>query len=271
MDPRIFSLLFCLLALATPAGAGDKSGNSTGNAQAELAMKLQNPVANLISAPVQNNWDFGIGPANAMRYTVNVQPVIPFSLNEDWNLITRTILPIVHAESPVPGGDAASGMGDIVQSFFLSPQKPMGGWIVGGGPVFLYPTASDDALEGEKWGAGPTAVVLKQDAGWTYGLLTNHLWSFAGNRDRTDVSATFLQPFLSYTTRTYTTLAVNTESTYDWERDQWTVPLNAGVSQMLKLGEQPVQLQVGGRYYATKPDGGPDWGVRFTVTLLFPK
>lgn len=120
-------------------------------------------------------------------------------------------------------------------------------------------------------GAGPTAVFLRQDNGWTYGLLTNHVWSFAGNDRRGDVSATFLQPFISYTTKTYTTFGVNTESTYDWEHHDWTMPINVTVSQMLKLGGRPIQLKVGPRVYADRPDSGPDWGLRFTVTFLFPK
>jgi len=255
---------------ATASGGGGAAGQK--DDEAELAKKLQNPVASLISVPLQSNWDFGIGSANAMRYTLNVQPVIPFSLNAEWNLITRTIIPVIHAESPVAGGDDAGGLGDIVQSFFLSPSAPTSrGWIWGAGPVFLYPSATDDALGAEKWGAGPTAVFLRQDSGWTYGLLANHIWSFAGEGSRADVSATFLQPFVSYTTKTYTTFGLNTESTYDWENSQWTVPINVFVSQLLKIGGQPIQFQIGGRYYAEKPDGGPDWGLRFTVTFLFPK
>jgi hypothetical protein len=237
---------------------------------AELAKKLQNPVANLISVPIQNNWDFGIGPANAMRYTANIQPVIPFSLTEDWNLITRTILPVIYAESPVAGGRDASGLGDVVQSFFLSPKEPVGGWILGGGPVFLWPTATDSALGSGKWGAGPTVVALRQEHGWTYGALVNHIWSYEGWGDQR-VNATFLQPFAAYTTKTYTTFGLNTESTYDWQNNQWTVPFNLSVAQLLKIGKQPVQFQIGGRYYAEKPAGGPDWGLRFTVTFLFPK
>jgi hypothetical protein len=187
---------------------------------------------------MQNNWDFGIGPAHAMRYTLNIQPVIPVSLTKDWNLIIRTILPVIYAGSPLPGGDHTAGLGDITQSFFLSPKAPTrGGWIWGLGPVFLYPSATDDMLGAEKWGLGPTAVVLKQQHGWTYGILANHIWSVAGNSDRDAVNATFLQPFLTYTTKTFTTFGMNTESTYDWEHEQWTVPLNWFAQQLLKLGK----------------------------------
>ena len=244
---------------------------TNGDTEEALAMKLQNPVANLISVPFQNNWDFGIGTTHAMEYEVNVQPVIPISISTDWNLITRTILPIFYVEPPMAGGSDISGLSDIVQSFFFSPKKPVGGWIMGAGPVFIYPTATDNALGGQKWGAGPTAVLLKQNNGWTYGALTNHIESFAGTASRQAISATFLQPFLSYTTKTYTTYGINTESTYDWQHSQWRVPINATISQLVKLSKQPVQFQLGGRYYPENIIGGTDWGLRFAVTLLFPK
>jgi hypothetical protein len=256
--------LSVLMLVASLAAAADA------DQQAELAKKLSNPVASLISVPIQNNGDFGIGPENAMRYTANIQPVIPFSIGTDWNLITRTIVPIVHAESPVAGGDDKTGLGDILQSFFFSPKEPTSnGWIWGFGPVLLYPSGTDD-LSADKWGAGPTAVMLKQQNGWTYGLLANHVWSYAGSGTNS-ISATFVQPFLSFTTRTHTTLGVNTESSYDWIGEQWTVPVNFTVAQLLKIGGLPLQFQVGGRIYADKPDGGPDWGLRFAVTFLFPK
>ena len=239
--------------------------------EAELAKKLSNPIASLISVPIQNNWDFGIGAAHAMRYTANIQPVIPFSISQDWNLITRTILPVVYAESPTIGGSSKFGLGDMSQSLWFSPKKPTSsGWIWGAGPVFLWPTSTDDALGSGKVGAGPTVILLKQSNGWTYGLLGNHLWSYAGQGSTGEVNATFIQPFLSYTTKTQTTFGINTESTYDWAAHQWTVPLNLSVSQLVKIGKLPVQFAVGGKYYAEKPNGGPDWGLRFTVTLLFP-
>lgn len=256
-------------AVATPES--DVTAAEPQADSAALAKKLQNPVADLISVPLQFNFDNGFGPKDAEKLTLNIQPVIPVTLNEDWNVIIRTIVPIVHLESVADGISSETGLGDIVQSFFFSPKEPVGGWIVGVGPVFLWPTATDDALGAEKWGAGPTIVLLKQESGWTYGLLANHIWSFAGDDDRDDVNATFLQPFISYTFPTLTTLTFNTESTYDWTHEEWTVPLNLQVSQLVKFGKLPVQLAIGGRYFAEAPDGGPEWGIRFAITFLFPK
>jgi len=251
---------------ALPVWAQEKADET-----AELAKKLANPIASLISVPIQGNLDFGIGPADATKLTVNIQPVIPFSLNKKWSLITRTIFPVIYAEAPAAGLDSTSGLGDIVQSFFFSPKEPVGGWIMGAGPVMLYPSATEKTLGTDKWGSGPTAVILKQQSGFTYGMLANHIWSFAGDNDRQDISATSLQPFLAYQTKTYTTFSINTESTYDWKSEQWTVPINLTVAQMVKIGGMPIQFTLGGRYYADKPDGGPDWGLRFGVTFLFPK
>jgi hypothetical protein len=258
---------------AAPSGATDDAAAQ----EADLAKKLQNPVAALISVPIQNNWDFNIGPADAMKYTANIQPVTPFSISDNWNLIIRTILPVIYAEATVnnPLAPASAredhyGLGDTTQSFFLSPKAPVGGWILGAGPVGYYPTATDPALGAGQWGAGPTVVALRQEHGFTYGILANQIWSFTGWGSQA-VNSTFLQPFVAYTTKTYTTFSVNTESTRNWETDQWSVPLNFAVQQLVKIGKQPIAFQVGYRYYADGPSGGPDWGLRFTVTFLFPK
>ena len=262
---RVLGVVWFLVALLPLTAMGAES-------EEELAKKSLNPVAAMISLPLQFNQDYGIGPGDdAKRTYLNIQPVIPLSLGQDMNVIIRTIVPLIHAESPLRGGDDANGLGDIVQSFFFSPKEPVGGWIMGFGPVFLYPTANDDNLGNKKWGAGPTGVLLKQESGFTYGLLFNHIWSFTGDDERANVSATFLQPFFSYTTKTYTTFGVNTESTYDWENSQWSVPINASVTQMLKIGSQRLTVQLGYRYYAEAPDYGPDWGLRFAITFLFPK
>lgn len=237
----------------------------------ELAKKTQNPVADLVSVPLQFNADYGIGPADATKFTLNVKPIIPFSLNDNWNLITRTIVPIIHAESPIPDGNDSNGWGDILQSFFFTPKKDFNGWIVGGGPVLSYPSATDDALGSEKWSAGPTMVALKQESGFTYGFLANHLWSCAGDRQRPYINTSFLQPFFTYTAKSFTSFGLNTESTYDWREHEWIMPISVSVSQMLKIGDQPISFQMAYRYYAEKPEGGPDWGLRFALTFLFPK
>ena len=264
------------------AGGGGAAPDDKASQEAELAKKLQNPVAALISVPIQNNWDFGIGTANAMKYTANIQPVVPISISEDWNLILRTIVPVIYLEPTVrqPGGgshiggpatESHFGLGDTTQSFFFSPKNPVGGWILGAGPVGYYPTATDSYLGSGQWGAGPTIVALQQQHGFTYGILANQIWSFAGQQGRTEVNATYLQPFVSFTTKTYTTFAVNTETTYNWQAEQATVPMNFMVQQLLKIGKQPIAFQFGYRYYIEKPSGGPDWGLRFAITFLFPK
>ena len=280
---------------------------------ADLAKQLSNPVASLISVPFQANFDFRMGPLDqGTKFTLNFQPVIPVSLNKDWNLIVRTIVPYISQDDvlkgPIPSfpglpenvlarfpgdqrdaiSDAAAkafnkaarkvpvdhhqdGLGDIVQSLFFSPQETGPSGIVWGlGPVFLYPSATDDRLGAEKWGAGPTGLLLKQSGGWTYGVLANHLWSFAGNEDRRSVNATFVQPFVSYQTKTKTTFGLNTEATYDWNNSQWTVPVNVSVSQLVRIGKLPVSLSVGAKYYAEGPSGAPEWGLRFVITPLFP-
>ena len=241
-----------------------------GDEAAKLAMQLQNPVASLISVPFQNNFEFNLGPNDdGFKYTLNFQPVIPVSLSQDYSLIIRTIVPIISQDDVIPG-TSQSGLSDITQSFFFSPKKPVGGLILGYGPVFLYPSATDSLLGTEKWGAGPTGLVLKQIGGWTYGILFNQIWSFAGDDHRDYVSSTFLQPFLSYTTKMHTTFGLNTESTYDWHNSQWTVPINLSISQLLKFGKMPVSVGLGLKYYAEAPESGPNWGVRFIVTPLFP-
>lgn len=238
---------------------------------AHYAKQLANPVAHLVSVPFQFNWDTGIGSTDAQRTILNVQPVIPFSLNDDLNLISRTILPVINLESTADGVNSAFGLGDTVQSLFLSPKKPVGGWILGVGPVLLLPTATEDVFKSKQWGLGPTAVALRQENGWTYGGLVNHIWGINDPSDRAKVNNTFIQPFVVYTTPNAVSFSLNTESTYDWKSENWTVPINLSVSKLTKIGEQLVQFQFGGRYYVDAPTGGPDWGLRFNATFLFPE
>ncbi len=255
----------------TPDRAGEATLEPGAPAATDLAKKLANPISDLISIPFQFNYDTGFGPSDGDRLTLNIQPVIPFSISEDWNLITRTIIPLIQQESPAPGIDDEFALGDVLQSFFFSPKDPVEGWIIGAGPVVLWPTGTEPTLRSESLGLGPTLVALQQQSGFTYGMLVNHVWSVTQSDDKDEVNSTFLQPFVSYSWPTATTLTLNTESSYDWNSESWTVPLNLQVSQILKVGPLPVQFTVGGRWYAESPDGGPEWGLRFAFTILLPK
>jgi hypothetical protein len=242
---------------------------------AELAKQLSNPVANLVSVPFQSNWDFGLGadPDNDTRYLLNFQPVMPFAMNKDWNLIARVIVPYLSQPPLTPGGPAASGVGDMLVSGFFSPAEPKH-VIWGVGPALQFPVATEATLGSGKWAAGPTFVILKQEGHWTFGALANHVWSFAGDDSRPEVNQTFLQPFAAYTTKKATTFTLNSESTLNWNAssgNKWTVPVIVQVSQLVKLGRRPLSVGVGYGNYIETPDGGPNWKLRMLVVLLFPK
>lgn len=237
----------------------------------DLLKELDNPISNLIRINIQNAWDFGIGTADAMRYTATLNPVIPFALNDHWSLISRTTVPMIYAEPARAGARTMTSLGDIVQSFYFSPRKTVNRWILGVGPTFLFPSASEHGLGAEQWAVGPTLAVLQQRKGWTYGVLVSQLWSFAGEGSRQPVNATSVAPFVSYITKRMTSFRVSAGSVYDWRARQQTLPVEISTTQVLKIGGQNVGFGLGSRYYAGKATGGPDWGLSFTVSLLFPK
>lgn len=239
---------------------------------AELSKKLSNPVASLISFPIQANFDMRMGASNhGWRATINIQPVIPVALNPKWNLISRTIIPIIHQGSVTSHGASQSGLGDIVQSFFLSPNKTEP-FIWGVGPAILIPSATNEVLGSKQLGLGPTVVLLKQRHGWTVGVLWNHIWRVAGGSGRPRVNADFLQPFLSYGTKDGWTYSLNTESNYDWTGNHWAVPIHFQVSKIVRFGKQPVSFGGAMRCWVTTPSGGPEGcGLRIIVTGIFPK
>jgi len=261
---------------ADPASAGAAPQSSPPpetESSADLAKKLSNPIADLVSLPFQFNWENGIGPLDLTRYILNIQPVMPFSLNKSTNMIVRVIAPIVSQPAPpVPGGAPASGVSDVLTSFFFSPTKSALVW--GIGPVVSVPSTTVPTLGTEKWSAGPTAVVLKQEGGLTYGALVNQVWSFAGNASREDVSQMFLQPFVAYTTQGAWTYTVQSESTANWQIDgdgRWNVPLNVLVAKLSTFGTFPASYLLGGGYFVVHPDNGATWKIRAAITILMPR
>lgn len=239
---------------------------------ADVAMQLSNPVAALISLPLRFDFDGDIGPDKAgSRVSFLIQPVIPISISENYNLISRTILPIVWQKDVLPGSGTQFGLSDTVQSFFVSPAKPKG-VVWGVGPALLLPTGTDDLLSTRKWGAGPSVLVLNQSGPWTVGLLANHIWSYAGNSARADVNATLVNPFVTYTTPTAFTVVVQADINRDWEGKRWTVPATLNVSQVTRIGNQLVQIGGALRYYvASNEFSAKGVAARFTIALLFPR
>ena len=241
---------------------------------AALAQKLTNPVADLISVPFQFNWNGRIGAADkGQQVYMNFQPVVPIHLNQDWNLIARTVAPITWQTSIFPGSGTQFGLGNIEQSFFLSPVQPVGGWIVGAGPILYLPTATDKLLGTSQTGAGPTAVVLHLAGQWTYGMLANQVWGFAGpvSYGAKPINQVYMQPFIAYTTKDAWTFSLNSESQYDWLTQKWTMPFNATVSKLVLIDKHPVSFQVGVRYFAASPNDGPKgFGARASITFLLP-
>ena len=234
----------------------------------ELAKKLANPIANLISVPIQSNWDVGIGAFNGSKLVVNVQPVIPITLSPKLNLITRWILPIV-SQFDITGEDTQQGgLGDAVITGFLSPSQSSLTW--GVGPAILVPTATEAVLGGEKFGIGPSVVVLKQSGPWTYGALANHLFTVSGNEERDDVNASFFNPFASYNWKSGAGITATLEYTQDWEHDISVVVAHAMVSGVTKFGGQTVSLAIGPRIHFA-PDNHAAYGLRAAITMVFPK
>lgn len=239
----------------------------------KLRAAAQNPVASMISVPIQNNTDFNIGPDNKTKNITNIQPVWPFELNDDWNLITRTILPVVSQPGLFPGQDRTNGLGDTSFSAFFAPKVP-GKIIWGAGPMFLLPTATDDMLGSDKWGLGISGVALTRIDQWTVGALVSNIWSVTGSGDN-DINLFTLQYFINYNLSDGWYLVSAPIITANWEADsdnRWTIPFGGGVGKILKVGNLPLNLQVSGYYNVETPDTfGPEWQLRTQVQFMFPK
>ena len=238
-----------------------------------LAKQAQNPVADLISLPLQNNTNFGLGPDDRTQNILNVQPVWPFKLNEDWNVITRTIIPI--SSQPLPGGERENGLGDTLFTAFLSPRAP-GEVTWGVGPALLIPTSTDDALGLGEWGGGLSAVVLTTPGPWVVGSLFSNVWADSNDPDRSDINLFSWQYFINYNIPDGNGLYLVSAPiiTANWEADssdRWTVPFGGGLGKIFRVGNQPINAQAQAFYNVEKPDNGADWQLRVQIQFLFPK
>jgi hypothetical protein len=259
----------CIAAAVVLVGSAAHAEEQGGG---QVAQELQNPVANLVSVPLQFNENMGIGPANENQLLLNFQPVIPISLTPDWNVITRTIVPIVSNPPSSPGGERRSGIGDTSLSLFFSPAKA-GSVVWGLGPAAQLPTASRSALGTGQFALGPTGVLVFIVGGVTTGVLASQIWSVAGRRGGADVSSMLVQPFFSYTVGSGVSAAFTSEITRNWEvasGEGWQVPLDLTVSKVMPVGRLPVSFGLCGRYFPVTPSDGPDWGIRAIVTLVLP-
>jgi hypothetical protein len=280
---RFAAALACMLmgVLVPPSFAqqGQPQQVSVGENADELRKAAQNPVASLISVPIQENWNFNIGPADRVQNVMNIQPVVPVNLGTDWNLIIRWITPVLYQPVAVPqsSGPAVqsgySGLGDMQPAFFISPKKSKVIW--GLGPQLLLPTATKTGILGQgKFGLGPTAVVLVQPGKWTLGFLVNNVWSVAGHSNLPDVNQFLLQYFINYNLKKGWFLTWQPTLTANWEvtnGGRWVLPFGGGAGRIMKLGNQPVNLTAQFYGNAVHPPGGAPWSMRLQIAFLYPK
>ena len=263
----LFFLVFNMTVVQAMAQTKGKAPSTE-----ELQKAAQNPIADLISIPLQNNFNFGVGPQDKMQYVGNIQPVIPIHATESWNVITRTIVPLVYQPELAPGVGDVFGLGDIQFTAFLSPAKP-GEFIWGVGPIVQFPSGTNNSMTTGQWCAGPSVVGLRMDGHWVYGALANYISSFAGQSDRGAVSQWLIQPFVNYNMADgwyLTSAPIITANMMADTSDRWTVPLGGGVGKIIRVDRLPINLQLQGFYNVARPDAGPDWSIRFQIQMLLP-
>jgi hypothetical protein len=260
-------------APAPMADAAKPADDAQGGDDTALAKKLQNPIGDLYSFPFQSNTNFQYGPHKGTQEILNIQPVIPVHVNEDWNVITRTILPLVWNPSLSPIDTVPFGTGPTTFSAFLSPRNPTNGWLWGAGPVVQIPTISDPSLGSNVWGAGPTGVLVYMNGPWVAGALANNVWSFGGTSGSggTRYNMFLMQPFVNYNFGGGWYVGSAPIITANWlgEGGKWTVPMGALAGRVFKVGKLPINLSVGAYYNLVRPDFGSTWQLRTQVTFIF--
>lgn len=266
---KLTSGIIGILGLLTFQAFGQ---GSSADEAAELAKKLANPIASLISVPLQNNSDYGIGKWEGSRNTMNIQPVIPIGLSKNLNLITRWVQPWVTQYNFTGQGIKENGLADAVVSAFFSPSNSKNGLTWGAGPVFLVPVATEDRLASKQFGMGPTIIALKQNNGWTYGTLVNQIWGVSGGEGPSKVNQMFIQPFFTYNWKSGAGLGGNVEWTENWTTKTTNIWFNPTISGVTSIGKQKTQLAIGPRFNLAAPENvKANWGWRAVVVFLFPK
>ncbi len=256
------------VALSPAAAPGASTPNATTNDASALAEKLQNPIGDLISVPFQNNTNFNVGPNRGTQNILNIQPVVPFHVTEDWNLITRTILPLVWSPSFQPAQSVPFGLGLTSFSAFLSPKNPVNGWVWGVGSIVGIPTTTSATLGSNLWGAGPAAVVVKLASPWVYGVLINNLFSFGGSSGPSGnrYSLFTINPFVNYNFGGGWFVGSNSVTTANWLSggEKWTLPVGAQFGRLIKIGGKlPVNLLIGAYYNALRPQYAATWQLTY--------
>ena len=272
MNSKKFLGLFLILVCYSVTLFSQDAPKPPAEDAAAIAKKLANPIGALISVPFQNNMDLDIGEYSGSRNTMNFQPIVPFSLNAKYSLITRYIVPVI-AQYDITGEDSREvGLSDALVSGWISNAVVKNGFVWGVGAAFLVPTATDEFLGTKKMGVGPTIIALQQKNGWTYGALMNQIWSVAGDEDRANVNQMYLQPFLTYNWKTGSGLTINSELTQNWEAGTTNAFVNIMAGALTKFGKQLVQFQIGPRIHVAAPEGSKArFGVRTAVIFVFPK
>ena len=233
-----------------------------------LAKAVHNPFEDFVKVPIESDTGFQLGRSHKAGDEVNIEPLLPFSLNADWDLFARPSLTVAYSPTP----QEQSGLEDTQLSFFLSPAKNST-WVWGAGPIFQFPTASSSELGSGRWSAGPTAALVYSEGPWLNAILTDQLMSFAGNRKRGSVNQTYIEPMISYNFESGWYADVDPQMTFDWTADAanaWTIPMGADVGKAFNLGSQSLSLQVGAYDLLKRPDGAPQWILRVSITFLFP-
>jgi hypothetical protein len=263
--------LLCLLLSVAPAQAQQASTpapSPSAMTDQQLAISVHNPFEDFVKVPIESDTGFQLGRDHKVGDAVNIEPLLPFSLNQDWDLMARPSLTVAYSPTP----HEQSGLEDLQTSFFLTPHKEST-WIWGAGPIFQFPTGSSSGLGSGRWSAGPTAALVYSQGAWLNAILTSHLMSFAGNRARRSVNQTYIEPMISYNLDSGWYADVDPQMTYDWTADTanaWLIPMGADVGKAFNIGPQSLSLQLGAYDLVKRPDGAPQWIARVSVTFLFP-